>query len=79
LQAYLDETREALAGLSRPGNAGANTAADHVRLVDLALSEILARYLERIEIRVRANPLAPRAVWWTTAARRMCASGSAMR
>jgi hypothetical protein len=30
LQAYADETREALGGLLRPGNAGANTPADHV-------------------------------------------------
>ena len=29
LAAYADETREALAGLLRAGNAGANTAADH--------------------------------------------------
>ena len=29
LAAYADETREALGGLLRPGNAGANTAADH--------------------------------------------------
>jgi hypothetical protein len=37
LLAYLDETHEALAGLLRPGNAGANTAADHLRVLDLAL------------------------------------------
>jgi hypothetical protein len=29
LQAYLDETRESLGGLLRPGNAGSNTAEDH--------------------------------------------------
>jgi Transposase DDE domain group 1 len=55
LQAYLDETREALAGLLRPGNAGANTAADHVRVLDLALAQIPARYIESIEILVRAD------------------------
>src|SRR4051812_32724995 len=32
LLAYLDETREALAGVLRPGNAGANTASDHLRV-----------------------------------------------
>src|SRR3974377_1489655 len=31
LQVYLDETREALGGLLRPGNAGSNTAEDHTR------------------------------------------------
>ena len=40
LLAYLDETREALAGVLRPGNAGANTAADHVRVLDLALEQL---------------------------------------
>ena len=55
LQAYLDETREALAGLLRPGNAGANTAADHVSVLDLALAQIPKRCLESIEILVRAD------------------------
>src|SRR5918996_638218 len=39
LQAYLDETREALGGLLRPGNAGANTAADHQAVLDRALDQ----------------------------------------
>jgi hypothetical protein len=55
LVAYADETREALGGLLRPGNAGANTAADHVAVLDLALEQIPARYIERIEILVRAD------------------------
>ena len=40
LLAYLDETREALAGVLRPGNAGANTAADHIDVVELALEQL---------------------------------------
>ena len=36
----LDETHEALAGQLRPGKAGANTAADHVALVDAALAQL---------------------------------------
>ncbi len=55
LQAYADETREALGGLLRPGNAGANTAADHTTVLDLALEQIPAGHLERIEILVRAD------------------------
>jgi hypothetical protein len=55
LVAYADETREALGGLLRPGNAGANTAADHVAVLDLALEQIPAKYIERIEILVRAD------------------------
>ena len=34
LLAFLDATGEALAGILRPGNAGSNTAADHVELLD---------------------------------------------
>ena len=55
LQAYADETREALGGLLRPGNAGANTAADHVAVLDRALEQVPARHIERIEILVRAD------------------------
>ena len=55
LQAYLDETQEALAGLLRPGNAGANTAEDHKTVIDLALEQIPKQYIESIEILVRAD------------------------
>jgi hypothetical protein len=55
LQAYADQTREALGGLLRPGNAGANTAADHQALLDLALAQIPAEQIESIEILVRAD------------------------
>jgi hypothetical protein len=40
LVAYLDGSREALAAVLRPGNAGANTAADHLRVLDLALEQL---------------------------------------
>jgi hypothetical protein len=43
LVAYLDRgdgSGEALAGILRPGNAGSNTAADHIELVDLALAQL---------------------------------------
>jgi hypothetical protein len=55
LQVYLDETREALGGLLRPGNAGSNTAADHVAVLDQALAQIPAEYIETLEILVRAD------------------------
>jgi hypothetical protein len=35
-----DGTGEALAGILRPGNAGSNTAADHIETVDLALAQL---------------------------------------
>jgi len=55
LQVYLDETREALGGLLRPGNAGSNTADDHKAVIDLALAQIPAEYVESLEILVRAD------------------------
>lgn len=55
LHAYADETREALGGMLRPGNAGANTAADHITVLDRALEQIPSEYVEQIEILVRAD------------------------
>jgi hypothetical protein len=55
LQVYLDETREALGGLLRPGNAGSNTAEDHKTVIDMALGQIPEQYIESIEILIRAD------------------------
>ena len=55
LLGYADETREALGGLLRSGNAGANTASDHVAVLDLALAQIPAEPIQSIEILVRAD------------------------
>jgi hypothetical protein len=38
--AFCDDTNEALAGLRRPGNAGSNTASDHITVLDQALAQI---------------------------------------
>jgi hypothetical protein len=53
LLCFLDATGEALAGLLRAGNAGSNTAADHITVLDLALAQIPdhLRYGEDILIR----------------------------
>ena len=40
LLVYLDQTGEALGGMLRPGNAGSNTAQDHVTLLDEALAQL---------------------------------------
>jgi hypothetical protein len=43
LLAFLDRgdgTGEALAGILRPGNAGSNTAQDHIEVIDLALAQL---------------------------------------
>jgi DDE family transposase len=55
LLAYLDETREALGAMLRPGNAGANTAVDHMVVLESALEQIPRQYVETIEILVRAD------------------------
>jgi Transposase DDE domain group 1 len=57
LLAFLDRgdgTGEALAGVLRPGNAGSNTAADHVEVVDLALAQ-LPRAARQQPVVVRAD------------------------
>ena len=53
LGAWLDNTGEALAAVLRPGNAGGNTAADHLTVVDWALSQLPDRW--------RATPILIRA------------------
>ncbi|MCA1701021.1 MAG: IS1380 family transposase [Actinobacteria bacterium] len=52
---YLDESEEALAGLLRPGNAGANTAADQIEVVDEALEQLPRAVVEAAELLVRAD------------------------
>src|SRR3954454_24673921 len=53
--AYAHETGEALAGELRPGNAGANTAADQIAVAEAALGQIPAAHVEAIEIVLRVD------------------------
>jgi hypothetical protein len=39
----------------RPGNAGSNTAADHVMVIDRALAQIPEAQVEMIDILIRAD------------------------
>ena len=55
LMAYCDETSEALAAVLRPGNAGSNTAADHIAVIEDALAQVPASLIETIEILVRTD------------------------
>jgi len=59
LLCYLDRPDvsggEALAGLLRPGNAGSNTAADHVKVLDMAIAALPAHARPR-----RGDPDSPR-------------------
>jgi Transposase DDE domain group 1 len=52
---WLDNTNEALAGLLRPGNAGANTATDHIRVVDDAVAQLPDSHRYGTPILVRAD------------------------
>jgi Transposase DDE domain group 1 len=54
LLCYLAETGEPLAAVLRPGNAGANTAADHFEVLQLALEQLPPGDLHR-EILARAD------------------------
>jgi hypothetical protein len=53
--ATLDNTGEFLAGMLRPGNAGANTAADHIGVLDQALAQIPDQCRHGHPILVRAD------------------------
>jgi hypothetical protein len=52
---WLDNTNEALAALLRPGNAGANTATDHVRAVDAAVAQLPESHRYGTPILIRAD------------------------
>jgi hypothetical protein len=53
--AYGDQTGEALAGELRPGNAGANSAADQIQVAEQALAQIPAEHIENIELLLRID------------------------
>jgi hypothetical protein len=55
LLAFLDNTGEFLAAQLRPGNAGSNTAADHITVLDAALAQIPDRYRHGHPILIRAD------------------------
>ncbi len=53
--AFLDNTGEALAGVLRPGNAGSNTAADHISVLDAALAQIPDAHRHGTPVLVRTD------------------------
>jgi hypothetical protein len=55
LLCWLDNTGEALAGRLRPGNAGANTATDHITVLDDALAQIPDAHRHGLPILVRTD------------------------
>jgi hypothetical protein len=55
LLCFLDATGEALAGLLRPGNAGSNTAADHITVLGQALQQIPEQHRYGSPILIRSD------------------------
>ncbi len=53
--AYCDETRESMAALLRPGNAGANTATDQIAVAEAALQQIPKSQIETIDVLLRVD------------------------
>jgi Transposase DDE domain group 1 len=51
--AFCDNTNEALTGMLRPGNAGSNTAIDHISVIDAALAQIPPEYRHGYPILIR--------------------------
>jgi hypothetical protein len=52
---FLDNSGEFLAGRLRPGNAGANTAADHISVLDAALTQLPDAYRHGVPLLIRAD------------------------
>ncbi len=55
LLCFLDGSGEALAGMLRPGNAGSNTAADHITVLSQALQQIPDSYRYGSPILIRSD------------------------
>lgn len=63
LLAWLDNTGEALAGMLRPGNANANTAADHITVTDEAVAQIPDEHRYGTPILIRADGAGASKAW----------------
>jgi len=50
LLAYCDNTTEPLAGILRPGSAGSNTAADHLTVLDAAITALPPSFRRRLMV-----------------------------
>ena len=52
LTAWCDNTGELLAVIARPGNAGSNTAADHIAIIDAAIAAIPVKHRRNLLITI---------------------------
>ena len=60
LLAWCDNTGELLAVIARPGNAGSNTAADHIAIIDAAIAAIPAKWRRNLLITLDGAGWQPR-------------------
>ncbi|PCK22051.1 transposase [Rhodococcus qingshengii] len=60
LTAWCDNTGEALAIMPRAGNAGSNTAADHIAIIDAAIAAIPEKYRHKLLITIDIDILSER-------------------
>ena len=61
--AFLDNTGEALAGVLRPGNAGANTAADLIAVTDAAIAQLPDAHRYGTAILIRSDGAGGTKAW----------------
>ena len=52
LMAWCDNTGELLAIILRPGNAGSNTAADHIAIIDAAIAAVPAKWRHNLLVTI---------------------------
>ena len=52
MMAWCDNTGELLAIIARPGNAGSNTAADHIAIIDAAIAAIPAKWRKNLLVTI---------------------------
>jgi len=52
LMAWCDNTGELLAIIARPGNAGSNTAADHIAIIDAAITAVPAKWRHNLLVTI---------------------------
>lgn len=76
--AYGDETGEALGGILRPGNAGANTAADQIAAAEQAVGQIPAEHAARVDMLLRVDTAGASTGSWTGRGRDRSGSRSGM-
>ncbi len=66
LAVWCDNTQELLAGLLRPGNAGSNTAADHITVLGEAINQVPAEHRRNLLVRADGAGASHDLVGWLT-------------